>query len=288
MNCVNCGRKGHAASECSQPRKDKGERPCFTCGKIGHEARACPDKPAARAPLKAITMGPAEQGGPKKQYVFCVTALERKAPLGDFIRDKGHVNHNRFQPLTLDSAEFWSSITPTSSISTSATSSLPPTLSCFCISTSTPTSPPTSSTSSLERIGATPLRSHSLTKLDHSFARGGDVSVVRASSSTSKMTTSVSSLSAVVVPEVDWRVMQNVAILQKDPLYLQRPEVDDVSDDASSWPILPTSSGSQTLRPLPANLTPHCHDAFTCEATSQASVHIIDPDTPTPIHDFHF
>ena len=39
MSCINCGRNGHAASECRQAKVEKGDRPCFTCGKTGHEAR---------------------------------------------------------------------------------------------------------------------------------------------------------------------------------------------------------------------------------------------------------
>ena len=47
MKCVNCTRKGHAASECRQPRREKSDRLCFSCNRPGHEARACPNKPAA-------------------------------------------------------------------------------------------------------------------------------------------------------------------------------------------------------------------------------------------------
>ena len=168
MNCVNCGRKGHAASVCSQPRKEKGERPCFTCGKVGHEARACPDKPAARAPLKAITMGPAEQGGPKKQYVFCVTALERKAPLGGFIKDKGHVNHNRFQPLTLD---VWQGLLNDDN------SNLPPPSACI-----SPISSPSPTSTSLPRMCARALTSRQLgetRQICDPLAQGGENAVLR-------------------------------------------------------------------------------------------------------------
>ena len=39
MKCVNCNCKGHAASECRQPKREKHEILCFTCNKAGHEAR---------------------------------------------------------------------------------------------------------------------------------------------------------------------------------------------------------------------------------------------------------
>ena len=58
QTCVNCSRKGHSASECRQPKREKHERLCFTCNKPGHEARACPDKPAigARPRSKPLRM----------------------------------------------------------------------------------------------------------------------------------------------------------------------------------------------------------------------------------------
>jgi hypothetical protein len=71
MTCVNCNRKGHAASECRQPKREKHERLCFTCNKPGHEARNCPEKPApgARPAIKAI-----EDGGPARRVaVMAIT-----------------------------------------------------------------------------------------------------------------------------------------------------------------------------------------------------------------------
>ena len=41
MSCANCGRKGHAASDCRQPKVELADRPCFNCGKTGHKAYQC-------------------------------------------------------------------------------------------------------------------------------------------------------------------------------------------------------------------------------------------------------
>ena len=70
MTCVNCGWKGHAASECREGRKERSGRPCFTCGKPGHEAKNCPNKSSAprRADVKAIDNGPARIAA-----VMCLT-----------------------------------------------------------------------------------------------------------------------------------------------------------------------------------------------------------------------
>ena len=103
MTCVNCNRKGHAASECRQPKREKHERLCFTCNKAGHEARNCPDKPAAGArPIKAIE----DAGAPRRVAVMAVTDKPRtqQSQLGDFIRGtptRATPTRNRFQPLSL-------------------------------------------------------------------------------------------------------------------------------------------------------------------------------------------
>ena len=107
MSCINCGRKGHAASECRQAKVEKGDRPCFTCGKTGHEARMCPNKPAARAPLKAL------EDVPRRVATLCVTDADgfKTVPphrsgqrLGYFIAStpKPRCNGNRFRPLSLE------------------------------------------------------------------------------------------------------------------------------------------------------------------------------------------
>ncbi len=46
VSCVNCGGKGHMASECSKESLPKHKRPCFLCGRPGHLARDCRDRPA--------------------------------------------------------------------------------------------------------------------------------------------------------------------------------------------------------------------------------------------------
>ena len=107
MSCINCGRKGHAASECRQAKVEKSDRPCFTCGKTGHEARMCPNKPAQRAPLKAL------EDVPRRVATLCVTDADgfTKVPprragqrLGDFIAStpKPRCNSNRFRQLSLE------------------------------------------------------------------------------------------------------------------------------------------------------------------------------------------
>ena len=103
MTCVNCSRRGHAASEFRQPTREKHERLCFTCNKSGHEARNCPDKPAVGArPVKAIE----DAGARRVATVFAFTEKPRTqaSQLGDFIRSaqaRPTPTSNRFQPLTL-------------------------------------------------------------------------------------------------------------------------------------------------------------------------------------------
>ena len=109
MSCINCGRKGHAASECRQARVEKGDRPCFTSGKTGHEARMCPQKPAPRAPLKAL------EDVPRRVAAMCIIDADgfTKLPprsgqrLGDFIASAParRCNSNRFRPLSLEDGQ---------------------------------------------------------------------------------------------------------------------------------------------------------------------------------------
>ena len=42
--CFNCGKVGHASSECKQ--RPSGSTACYHCGKEGHKGRDCPDAPA--------------------------------------------------------------------------------------------------------------------------------------------------------------------------------------------------------------------------------------------------
>ena len=48
LKCFNCGRDGHRAADCRQPKKEMSERPCFNCGQTGHLSRDC-KKPRTKA-----------------------------------------------------------------------------------------------------------------------------------------------------------------------------------------------------------------------------------------------
>ena len=85
--------------------------------------------------------------------VMCVTTRERKVPLGDFIKVKGHANHNRYQALTLD---VWQGLLD------DVTSDLSPPSACLSI-------PFIDNSPSHGRIGATRLMKAQLAE-----TRGGD------------------------------------------------------------------------------------------------------------------
>ena len=46
--CFNCGREGHRAADCRQPKREMSGRPCFNCGGTSHLAAQC-KKPKAKA-----------------------------------------------------------------------------------------------------------------------------------------------------------------------------------------------------------------------------------------------
>ncbi len=99
ISCANCGRKGHAASECRQPKVELADRPCFNCGKTGHKAAQC--REAKKAPVKAI-----EDAKQSPAFLGCVQIAPAKpkpqpAHVADFIPlTNKKRNNNRYQPLT--------------------------------------------------------------------------------------------------------------------------------------------------------------------------------------------
>jgi hypothetical protein len=99
ISCANCGRKGHAASECRQPKVELADRPCFNCGKTGHRAREC--REPKKAPLKSI-----EDAHQSPAFLGCVQIAPVKpkpqpAHVADFIPlTNKKRNNNRYQQLT--------------------------------------------------------------------------------------------------------------------------------------------------------------------------------------------
>ena len=115
ITCVNCGKAGHTAPNCSEAQKDKKDRPCFGCGKPGHESRNCPDKAKRappRRPVKAVDEVPAVQPiaavtARPPAAVLCITSMDtstRVPTLGDYIvstAGKTTGKHGKYRTMTL-------------------------------------------------------------------------------------------------------------------------------------------------------------------------------------------
>ena len=54
MTCVNCGKKGHTAANCTEDKKELKDRPCFKCGKPGHRSFECPEKKPVKKPVQVV------------------------------------------------------------------------------------------------------------------------------------------------------------------------------------------------------------------------------------------
>ena len=101
MTCVNFGRRGHAASERRQPKRERAERPCSHCGKPGPEAKARKQPKV----VHSVTSTAEQASGTKPPAVFAITTADRRpmaqqANLGDFIPETpaGKANSNSFSP----------------------------------------------------------------------------------------------------------------------------------------------------------------------------------------------
>ena len=74
MLCANCGKPGHRAADCKEPKLPMSERLCFKCGKPGHPSIRCP----LNSPVKAIETQ--EGGEDKGASIFCLYESDIEIP----------------------------------------------------------------------------------------------------------------------------------------------------------------------------------------------------------------